>query len=106
VTAIIHFADSIIVPDPVLDPLGFYLNNTANNRTLRAVAIASGLRHFVFSSTAAVYGIRTGSLITEDAPLRPMSPYGMSKMMTEATLHDVGVAHGLATDPALFQRPR
>ena len=95
VSAIIHFAGSIVVPDSVRDPLGYYRNNTANSRTLLDAAVACGVRHFIFSSTAAVYGNPDSVPIAEDAPLRPMSPYGSSKLMTETMLRDVGMAHGM-----------
>jgi UDP-glucose 4-epimerase len=95
VDSIIHFAGSVVVPDSVRDPLGYYRNNTANSRTLLEAAVAAGVGQFIFSSTAAVYGNPDHIPITEDAPLRPMSPYGTSKLMTEMMLKDVGAAHGL-----------
>jgi UDP-glucose 4-epimerase len=95
VTAIIHFAASIVVPDSVSNPLGYYRNNTANSRSLLESAVKSGVRHFIFSSTAAVYGNPAVVPVAEDAPLAPMSPYGASKMMTEMMLRDVSAAHGL-----------
>jgi UDP-glucose 4-epimerase len=95
VEAIIHFAASIVVPDSVADPLGYYRNNTANSRTLIESAVKGGVRRFVFSSTAAVYGNPATNPIGEDDPTCPMSPYGSSKLMTEIMLRDAGVAHGL-----------
>ncbi|MCC7346330.1 MAG: UDP-glucose 4-epimerase, partial [Variibacter sp.] len=95
ITSIIHFAASIVVPDSVRDPLGYYRNNTANSRTLLAAAVAGGVKNFILSSTAAVYGNPAQALVDEDAPLQPMSPYGTSKLMTEMMLRDVGAAHGL-----------
>jgi UDP-glucose 4-epimerase len=95
VDAVIHFAASIVVPDSVRDPLGYYRNNTANTRTLIAAAVASRVRHFIFSSTAAVYGNPAQSPVTEEAPTVPMSPYGTSKLMSEIMLHDAGRAHDL-----------
>jgi UDP-glucose 4-epimerase len=95
VTAIIHFAASVVVPDSVSDPLGYYRNNTASSRTLIEAAVKAGVRHFIFSSTAAVYGNPPTVPVAEDAPLAPMSPYGSSKMMTEIMLRDTGAAHGL-----------
>jgi UDP-glucose 4-epimerase len=95
VTAIIHFAASIVVPDSVADPLGYYRNNTANSRALIECAVRGGVRHFIFSSTAAVYGNPAAAPVGEDAPTAPMSPYGSSKLMTEIMLRDAGRAHGL-----------
>jgi UDP-glucose 4-epimerase len=95
VSAIIHFAGSIVVPDSVADPLKYYRNNTANSRTLLEAAVACGIEQFIFSSTAAVYGNPERVPIDEDAPPHPMSPYGTSKLMTEAMLKDVGAAHGM-----------
>jgi len=93
IDAIIHFAGSIIVPDSVADPLGYYLNNTVKSRALIASAVRNGIKHFVFSSTAAVYGDPDTIPVPEDAPLKPLSPYGTSKLMTELMLADVAKAH-------------
>jgi UDP-glucose 4-epimerase len=95
VEAIIHFAASLVVPDSVRDPLGYYRNNTVNSRALIETAIACGVRHFVFSSTCAVYGNPATVPVTEDAPTSPMSPYGWSKLMTEVMLRDATRAHGM-----------
>jgi len=95
VAAIIHFAASVVVPDSVRDPLGYYRNNTTNSRTLIEAAVKGDVRHFIFSSTAAVYGNPATAPVSEEAPLAPMSPYGASKMMTEMMLRDVGAAHDL-----------
>src|SRR5712672_140274 len=97
VDAIIHFAASIVVPDSVADPLGYYRNNTVNSRALIETAIKGGVRHFIFSSTAAVYGNPERVPVREDDPSVPMSPYGSSKLMTEIMLRDAGAAHGLDT---------
>ena len=95
ITVIIHFAASIVVPESVADPLSYYSNNTMNTCALLDVAIKTGIRHFIFSSTAAVYG-NTGEIpVREDAPTVPISPYGTSKLMSEIMLHDAGKAHGL-----------
>jgi UDP-glucose 4-epimerase len=96
VDAIIHFAASIVVPDSVADPLGYYRNNTANSRSLIECAVKGGVKRFIFSSTAAVYGNPDRVPVGEDDPARPMSPYGSSKLMTEIMLRDAGAAHGLA----------
>jgi UDP-glucose 4-epimerase len=93
IEAIIHFAGSIVVPDSVEDPLGYYLNNTVRSRALIAAAIESGVKKFIFSSTAAVYGAPAATPVAETAALRPMSPYGASKLMTEIMLADAAAAH-------------
>ncbi|ARQ00681.1 UDP-glucose 4-epimerase GalE [Pseudorhodoplanes sinuspersici] len=95
VDAIIHFAASIVVPDSVADPLGYYRNNTANSRTLIEAAVSSGVKHFIFSSTAAVYGNPKSVPVSENATPDPMSPYGSSKLMTEIILRDTAFAHPL-----------
>jgi UDP-glucose 4-epimerase len=95
VDEIIHFAASIVVPDSVRDPLGYYRNNTMNARALLEVAVKTGVRRFIFSSTAAVYGNPARVPVSEDAPLAPMSPYGSSKLMSEIMLRDTAAAHGL-----------
>ena len=96
VDAIIHFAASIVVPDSVADPLGYYRNNTVNSRALIETAVKSGVRHFIFSSTAAVYGSPAKVPVGEDDATMPMSPYGWSKLMTEIMLRDAAAAHGLS----------
>ena len=93
VGAILHFAGSVVVPESVADPLKYYRNNTAATRGLLEAAVAGGVRHMIFSSTAATYGIPETNPIREDAPQRPINPYGMSKLMTEAMLADVAFAH-------------
>ena len=95
VDAIIHFAASIVVSDSVRDPLGYYRNNTTNSRALIECAVKSGVRHFIFSSTAAVYGNPTEIPVREDSATLPISPYGWSKLMTEIMLRDAGGAYGL-----------
>jgi UDP-glucose 4-epimerase len=96
VDAVVHFAGSIVVPDSVTDPLGYYLNNTVHSRTLIEQAVKGGVPHFIFSSTAAVYGIPATNPVGEDAPLAPISPYGASKLMTEWMLRDSAAAYGLS----------
>ncbi|WP_206453292.1 UDP-glucose 4-epimerase GalE [Aurantimonas marina] len=93
IDAIIHFAGSIIVPESVADPLSYYENNTVRSRALIAAAIRNGVKHFIFSSTAAVYGSPATIPVTEDAATRPESPYGSSKLMTEIMLRDTAAAH-------------
>ena len=83
VDAIIHFAASTVVPDLGRDPLSYYRNNTVNSRALIECAVNGGVRQFIFSSTAAVYGNPTEVPVTEDAPTLPISPYGWSKLMTD-----------------------
>jgi UDP-glucose 4-epimerase len=95
IESIIHFAASVVVPDSVRDPLGYYLNNTANSRALIECAISNGVENFIFSSTAAVYGNPAESPVSESAPTQPISPYGWSKLMTEIMLRDAAKAHGL-----------
>jgi len=96
IEAIIHFAASLIVPDSVADPLRYYRNNMVNSRALIECAVKGGVKRFIFSSTAAVYGNPAKVPVGEDDPLKPMSPYGWSKLMTEVMLRDAGAAHGLA----------
>lgn len=95
ITAIVHFAGSIVVPESVSNPLKYYGNNTATSRNLIEAAVAEGVAHFIFSSTAAVYGMTGLAPVIEDTPLNPMSPYGRSKLMTEWMLADVAAAHPL-----------
>jgi UDP-glucose 4-epimerase len=95
VETVMHFAGSVVVPESVADPLGYYLNNTVKSRELIAAAIANGVPNFVFSSTAAVYGVPTRVPVAEDAPLDPLSPYGASKAMSERMLADAASAYGL-----------
>jgi UDP-glucose 4-epimerase len=95
IEAIIHFAARIVVPDSVSDPLGYYLANTMKTRNLLQAAVSVGVPHFVFSSTAAVYGNPAVNPVGEDAVLNPMSPYGTSKLMSEIMLRDTAFAHSL-----------
>ncbi|WP_422027244.1 UDP-glucose 4-epimerase GalE [Pyruvatibacter mobilis] len=95
VDAVIHFAGSIVVPDSVTDPLGYYLNNTVKTRELLAAAVVHAVPRFIFSSTAAVYGTPEIVPVTEDTVLAPISPYGSSKLMTEWMLRDTAAAHPL-----------
>ena len=93
--AIIHFAGSIIVPESVENPLKYYENNTAKTRSLLECAVRGGVRHFLFSSTAATYGIPERVPIDEQTRTQPINPYGWSKLMTERMLADTAFAHPL-----------
>jgi len=93
IQAIIHFAGSIVVPESVADPLKYYENNTVKSRALIESAVRGGVRHFIFSSTAATYGIPETVPIREDCPQQPINPYGWSKLMTERMLADTAFAH-------------
>ncbi len=95
VETVMHFAGSVVVPDSVADPLGYYLNNTVKSRELIAAAVSNGVTSFVFSSTSAVYGAPKTIPVAEDTILDPMSPYGASKAMTERMLADASAAYGL-----------
>ena len=95
IDAIIHFAASVVVPESVLHPLAYYRNNMVNSRALIEAAVVSGVRYFIFSSTAAVYGNPERVPVSEEDPAVPLSPYGRSKLMTEMMLEDAGAAHGL-----------
>lgn len=91
--AIIHFAASIVVPESVTNPLKYYLNNTANSSYLIKAALQRNIKYFIFSSTAAVYGLAEELPVSEKAALNPINPYGRSKLMTEWVLQDTGAAH-------------
>lgn len=95
VEAVAHFAAKIIVPESVSDPLGYYHNNTAKARALIDTVVKSGVKNFIFSSTAAVYGEPGVSPLTEDLVLDPINPYGRSKLMVEWMLADTVKAHDL-----------
>src|SRR5438552_1959080 len=95
IEAIVHFAGSVVVADSVRDPLGYYRNNTVNSRALIETAVKEGVRHFVFSSTCAVYGNPERMPAREEDATVPTSPYGSSKLMTEIILRDANSAHGL-----------
>jgi UDP-glucose 4-epimerase len=95
IDAIIHFAGSVVVPESIVDPLRYYGNNTCVSRTLIAASVEAKIPHFIFSSTAAVYGMPEKNPVAEDARLAPISPYGTSKLMTELMLRDTAAAHDL-----------
>lgn len=93
VGTVMHFAGSIIVPESVADPLKYYRNNTLVSHALIAASLAAGVRRFIFSSTAAIYGNPPAPLVTEEMPAAPASPYGWSKLMVERMLADLSAAH-------------
>ena len=95
IDAVVHFAGSIVVPESVADPLGYYLNNTVKSRALMAAAVRNKVPRFIFSSTAAVYGNPQSNPVFETATPQPLSPYGASKLMTEQMLRDSHAAYGL-----------
>lgn len=89
VDAVLHFAAHTVVPESLSDPLKYYGNNTCNTENLLACCAEAGMRHFIFSSTAAVYGVTESGMADEDTPTRPINPYGMSKLMSETMLRDL-----------------
>jgi UDP-glucose 4-epimerase len=91
--AIMHFAGSIVVPESVEQPLKYYANNTLASHSLISAAVDAGVKHVLFSSTAAVYGAPDRVPIVEDDPKLPINPYGASKLMTERMLKDASAAH-------------
>ncbi|MCB8822419.1 UDP-glucose 4-epimerase GalE [Microvirga rosea] len=95
IDSILHFAARIVVPESVADPLAYYLNNTVKSRALIETAVEKGVRHFIFSSTATVYGNADVSPLSEDLPVAPINPYGRTKAVTEWMLEDAHRAHGL-----------
>ncbi|MDB5446812.1 MAG: UDP-glucose 4-epimerase [Phenylobacterium sp.] len=95
VDCVFHFAGSTVVPDSVADPLRYYANNTANSRDLIEACVAAGVKHFIFSSTAAVYGASEAAAIDENAVKSPANPYGRSKLVTEWMLQDTAQATSL-----------
>lgn len=95
IKTVIHFAAAIVAPESVGNPLKYYSNNTANTLNLLKACVGSGVEKFIFSSTAAVYGIPPSGFASEDSPTSPINPYGTSKLMSEWMLRDVAHAHGL-----------
>ncbi len=93
IEAVVHFAGSIIVPESVSDPLKYYWNNTSKSRTLIECCVRHDVQKFIFSSTAATYGMPESNPISEKSPNNPISPYGTSKLMTEWMLRDTALAH-------------
>ena len=94
-TTVLHFAAAIIAPESVSKPLKYYGNNTRNTLGLLETCVKYGVRRFIFSSTAAVYGIPGGGVASEESTLAPINPYGTSKLMSEWMLRDVAAAHGM-----------
>jgi UDP-glucose 4-epimerase len=95
IDTVMHFAAHTVVPESVSDPLKYYGNNTCSSRTLLEQSVKAGVKHFVFSSTAAVYGIPESGLASETTPTAPINPYGLSKLMTEWMLRDVAAVNPL-----------
>jgi UDP-glucose 4-epimerase len=95
IETVMHFAAHTVVPESVADPLKYYRNNTCSTRTLLQCCQEAGVKHFVFSSTAAVYGIPASGVAAEDAPTQPINPYGTSKLMSETMLRDLAAASDL-----------
>lgn len=95
VDTVMHFAAHTIVPESVADPLKYYGNNTCATRNVLECCDRAGVRNFVFSSTAAVYGIPAAGLAREDSPTAPINPYGLSKLMSEWMLRDLAAASAL-----------
>jgi UDP-glucose 4-epimerase len=93
VGAVIHFAGSIVVPDSVAEPLAYYANNTVASRALMEACVESGVKNFIFSSTATVYAVDARQPLAETEPTVPISPYARSKLMTEWMLEDASKAH-------------
>lgn len=93
IESVLHFAAHIVVPESVADPLKYYRNNMGGTRTLLQCCVQAGVKHFIFSSTAAVYGIPAGGVASEDTPAAPINPYGRSKLVSEWMLEDVAAAH-------------
>jgi len=95
IKSVLHFAAAIVAPESVTAPLKYYGNNTRNTLNLLSVCVKFGVEKFIFSSTAAVYGMPEGGFAAEESPTVPINPYGTSKLMSEWMLRDVGAAHGL-----------
>ncbi len=95
IDTVMHFAAHTVVPESVRDPLKYYGNNTCKTRSLLECCSRAGVRHFVFSSTAAVFGIPPGGIAEEDTPTAPINPYGSSKLMSEGMLRDLSAATDL-----------
>ena len=106
IDTVMHFAAWTIVPESVAEPLKYYLNNTCNARTLIECCVENGVRNFVFSSTAAVYGVPEESLCRENTPTLPINPYGSSKLMAEQMLRDACAASDTSMSRAATRTAR
>ncbi len=95
IESVLHFAGSIVVPESIENPLKYYANNTATTRNVIESAVRAKVKHFIFSSTAAVYGMTSSEPVSETTPVKPMSPYGRSKLMSEMMLEDTAAAHDI-----------
>lgn len=95
IESVLHFAAHIVVPESMADPLKYYRNNTGGTRNLLECCVRAGVKNFIFSSTAAVYGIPAGGVASEESPTAPINPYGLSKLMSEWMLRDAAAAHPL-----------
>ena len=95
IEAVMHFAAHTVVPESVAEPLKYYHNNTLKAHGLIAACVSTGVKHFIFSSTAAVYGMPASSAASEESPTLPINPYGTSKLMTEWILRDTAAATSL-----------
>lgn len=92
-SAVMHFAGSIVVEESISNPIKYFQNNTANTLSLIEACLGAGCERFIFSSTAAVYGMSEAAAVTEDAPTNPISPYGSSKLLSEIMIRDTAAAH-------------
>lgn len=95
IKTVLHFAAAIIAPESVSKPLKYYGNNTRNSLGLLEACVKHGVKRFIFSSTAAVYGFPDGGMASEESALSPINPYGTSKLMSEWMLRDISAAHGI-----------
>lgn len=96
ITTVIHLAGSIVVPESVENPLAYYDNNATSTQRLLEACVSEGLEHFIFASTAAVYGLNSGTSLTEEDQTLPASPYGKTKLACEWMIEDAARAHGFS----------
>lgn len=96
INTVMHFAAHTIVPESVANPLKYYANNTCCTRNLLECCAAAGVKYFIFSSTAATYGIPSTAIVTENTPTAPVNPYGTSKLMSEWILRDLSQVSDLS----------